>query len=442
MIRSIIVFCMALVMTHPSVIIPWQAKDTLTQTEFQLKESTFQLSTAALGTNARQISIDPAMPFIFLTTGGAGSLNDLSPNNGEGRTVGKDRYPDNGPGFSIVGNIINLSGSHVNFQGNVVLTINENGLPVKAIEAPALPDLSFVFEDVPYSDRWTYSAAFLVNGVEFRSQEFSGDRYMPGDTVAIQISVFDTTYNSSFLRGEGIRVVFNFDTNGYVHISEGMMFHNPTSLVILPVDEDTPVIKFDLDNRAESLIFLGPGDSNIYQATIGGFGDWRPIFPGDVHQVMFEYDLPFDGDETIQLALPMRMDSIIVIKEDSNGLVSCKSPFLNADTDNDSGTTEYFKGLPGYSETSLSLHCVSRNKAILYVMGTGFLLVCCVFLFLVLLRRHKRKMEREAMEVESQRTRILDTIIALEDRYKANELSKESYEAKRTELIKKLENKD
>jgi hypothetical protein len=227
-----------------------------------------------------------------------------------------------------------------------------------------------------------------------------------------------------------------------VHISEGMMFHNPTSLVILPVDENTPVIEFDLDNRSESLTFLGPGDSNIYKASAGGFGDWRPIFPGDVHQVMFEYDLPFDGDETIQLALPMRMDSIIVIKEDSNRLVSCKSPFLNADTVSASGTTEYFKGLPGYSEASLSLHCVSRNKAILYILGSGFLLICFVFLFLAFLRRHKQKVQRKAEEFESQRMQILDAIITLEDRYKANEISKEGFEAKRIELIKKLENND
>jgi hypothetical protein len=209
--------------------------------------------------------------------------------------------------------------------------------------------------------------------------------------------------------------------------------------VIIPADKQTPVIGFELDEQASSIHFLDDANSEFYQTTANGFGDWQPILPGAVHQVMFEYDLPFDGNAFINLRMPMHMESIMVMTEVKDGQITCRGARLTTSKLDSSGATELLNGFPASEEKTLSIHCVTKNKLFPFLIGSGVLILGLCIILWVIRDARKKKEQRKSAESEVILTQQLDAIIALEDQFKAGEISQETFEAKRAELIKRME---
>ena len=343
--------------------------------------------------------------------------------------------------FSISGTLINLSGGQINLDSDVMLTIYHDSQVEEVLTTPLLADQTFIFHLVPFSSDWSYVASFIHNNIEYKSQIINGFEYASAGTAPVTLWVYDSTSDKSLIRGEGMHVTLDFDQNGTVHVVESMMFVNPSSLVITPVSSKTPILMFELDGQASSLAFIDEMNSGIYRMVPGGFGDWRPILPGTVHQVMFEYDLPFNGKTDIILNLPMHMNSIVVMMEDKEDRVVCSGSQLLYTSKNPPGFVELFKGVPGSNETSLVIHCV-RKWRILPFMVAGFMTVLVGLSLFVGFRLIKERKTRErSLDLENQRTQILDAIIALDDQFKAGQIPRESYNAKRSELIEKIEEK-
>lgn len=343
--------------------------------------------------------------------------------------------------FSISGTLINLSGGQLNLDSDVMLTVYNNGLVEEVLTTPLLADQTFIFHLVPYSSDWSYVASFIHNNIEYKSQIINGYEYASAGIASITLWVYDSTSDKSLIRGEGMHVTLDFDQNGYVHVVESMMFVNPSSLVITPVSNKTPILMFELDTQASSLAFIDEMNSGIYRMVPGGFGDWQPILPGTVHQVMFEYDLPFNGKTDIILSLPMHMNSIVVMMEDKEDRVVCSGTQLLYTSDNPSGFVELFKGVPDSGETSLVIHCVQRWRILPFVIAGLMTVLVGLSLFVGLRHLKERKKRERIIDLENQRTQILDAIIALDDQFKAGQIPRESYNSKRSELIKKIDEK-
>jgi hypothetical protein len=342
--------------------------------------------------------------------------------------------------FTVVGALVNLSGDKVVFTGNIVLTIFERSNVIHTITLPLMTDGSFEFKNVPYDAQYSYLVSYTLKGIKYRSQEFDGSQYSAGDTVTTQVPFYSATTDTDFLRGEGMHVTLDFSQEGNIHVSESMIFFNPSTLVIIPVDKLTPMITFDLPDKASSLKFFDTVNRESYRVTDGGFGDWEQILPGNVHQVAFEYDLPFDGDTHIELTMPIHMDTIIVMKTDVDSGVSCLSGQLVATKTQQSDLVQYYNGQIDEDENILSIHCVAKNHVLLTTLAVTLsvsILLAAVFIGRNAYVRRKKKV---TTQLENQKTQIMDSVIVLDDKFKANELSKKAYEAKRSELIKKLEN--
>ena len=359
-----------------------------------------------------------------------------SPPNGYQTDVGSEQQGF----FSISGTLINISGGQINLDDDVVLTVYNEGQVQEVLTTPLLADQTFIFHLVPYSSDWSYVASFIHNNIEYKSQIINGYDHTSAGTAEITLWVYDSISDSSLIRGEGMHVTLEYLQEGYVHVTESMMFVNPSSLVITPVSSKTPVLLFRLDSQANSLAFINDMDQGIYRITPGGFGDWQPILPGMVHQVMFEYDLPFDGNTDIVLSLPMRMNSVVVVVEDQQNSISCSGTQLVYSNDSPSGYVDFFKGIPGSEETELVIHCVHKWPVLPFILAAMALLLVALVLFLVIPQIKERMTRDRSKEHENQRTQILDAIIALDDQFKAGQIPRESYTAKRSELISKIDN--
>jgi hypothetical protein len=342
--------------------------------------------------------------------------------------------------FSVSGTLINISGGQINLDDNVMLTVYNEGQVQEVLTTPLLADQTFIFHLVPYSAEWSYMASFIHNNIEYKSQIINGYDHTSAGLAEITLWVYDSTSDNSLIRGEGMHVTLEFMQSGYVHVTESMMFVNPSSLVITPVSSKTPVILFELDGQASSLAFINDMDPGIYRVIPGGFGDWQPILPGMVHQVMFEYDLPFDGNTNIVLSLPMRMNSVVVMMEDQERRISCSGTQLAYSSDSPSGYVKLFKGVPGSDETNLVIHCVRKLPALPLILAAMALLLTALVLFLVIPQIKEKMAKDRSKDRENQRTQILDAIIALDDQFKAGQIPRESYTAKRSELISKIDN--
>lgn len=341
--------------------------------------------------------------------------------------------------ISIRGYLINFSGGEIDFDTKILLTIfTENGV-LEYLTVHLQPDQSFDFSLIPYSPEWTYVASFNHNGIEFNSETIDGSMYSSGSTVNTKIWVFDSTSDPSLLRGEGMHVSLIFREKGKVHIVESMLFYNPSSMVIVPAGNESPVILFPLTEGSSSLTFLDNEGNKELREVRGGFGDWQMIYPGTVHQVLFEYDLPFDGNSEFEFLLPMHMESIMVIVQGAENKITCSNPQLNEEIGNLAKPPSVINGLTQNNGTSVIIHCIDRARILGWLLGVSALLLAGLILFVVLQRKKSKVLKETAENVDIQRTEILDAIIALEDQFKAGELSPGNYAAKRAELVKKLE---
>jgi uncharacterized membrane protein len=67
------------------------------------------------------------------------------------------------------------------------------------------------------------------------------------------------------------------------------------------------------------------------------------------------------------------------------------------------------------------------------------LLLTALVLFLVMPQIRENMARDHSRDRENERTRTLDAIIALDDQFKAGQIPRESYSAKRSELISKID---
>jgi hypothetical protein len=340
--------------------------------------------------------------------------------------------------ISIHGYLINFSGGDIDFGTQILMTIYNGNEVLEILSTHLKSDQSFDFSLIPYNPAWTYIATFTHNGIKFSSETIDGGQYKSGSTVETKIWVFDSTTDASMLRGEGMHVSIFFGQKDKVHIVQSMLFYNPTSMVITPAGSDSPVIMFPLNADTRSLAFIDNSEGDELRRTAAGFGDWQMIYPGMVHQVMFEYDLPFDGNSEFEFMLPMHMESIMVMVQGTDDRIACSNPLMSQEIGNLAKPSKVINGLPQKNETSVIIHCIDRARVLNWFIGvSGVILI--VVMIIIITQQRKRKKEAMKQDFASQRTEILDAIIALEDQYKAGEISTDAYTAKRAELVMKLE---
>jgi hypothetical protein len=343
--------------------------------------------------------------------------------------------------FSISGSIVNLSGGEIGQDQIVYLKIYQNGKLIDTMSTPLLRNQTFHFDFVRLDPTWVYMASLTYNGIEFNSEPIEGDLYTANMSVSTMIWVFDSTSDSSLIYGEGMHVILDFDHEGVIHVVESMLFFNPSSMVIAPENDEIPLLRFNLDGSATSLQFAEDDNTPFYKPVEGGFGDWQPMLPGSVRQVMFAYDLPFNGNELLTFSLPVHMDSVLVLVEDKNAQVSCSGTQLTINKRGSGKTVELFNGSPKPTETTLSIRCLDQEEIYPVIIGVLVLVVAVITVINIYKKAKKKKLDKVALDAEGKDAAVLDAIIALDDRYKAGEISKESYEAKRNELMTKLEGK-
>jgi mono/diheme cytochrome c family protein len=342
--------------------------------------------------------------------------------------------------FTIVGSVTNGSGGELNDLSGLNLIISAAGQDLYTMTGTVSQSGSFTFVLVPFNPDWTYVAEITHAGLVYRSSPVSGQTFVVGNSVSLYIKVYDASSDVSYLRGERLHVLLNFGEDDTLHVTESLLISNPSSFVVSPKDAQTPLLQFLLDTRAKNISFNEFSDSQFLKLMDGKLSDWQSIQPGGVHQIVFNYDLPFEGEQNIELIAPINVISTMVMVENQDNSIACTGMQPSDEQMKAANPLQVFSGMNTQAGAKQELHCYNKNEIFPLIISICVLAFALFVVLLIVINTHKKNEKALRLKGKSpKKITILDAIIALDDQYKNGEISAEVYRVKREELIKNLE---
>lgn len=364
-------------------------------------------------------------------------------------TVEAPALAEGGP-VVIAGRVTNASGGGVPEGLNVEL-VGYDGMQESSRQSAAVqPDGSFRFDEVEVSEARVYLASVDYQGVTYNSDVLHPDQLLAlGGVDDLVISLYETTNDPSALVADRMHVFFEQTQNGTIQVVQLFILNNRGNTVIAPAGPDQPVITVDLPAGATNLQFQDGVLGDKYIATENGFGDLHTILPGSGAQLMFGYEIPARPKIDLELHVPLRVESAVVMMPvsglnlESDQLIPAgerpvEGMRLNLYT---SGAFDKGETINMTLSTGSSLVSIDSSSTSMIVGGLGLGLVLVGVGFWYVRRRSLSEEEEEIEEedaVDETEESILDAIIALDDRFRAGELPEDAYRQRRAELKARL----
>jgi mono/diheme cytochrome c family protein len=291
----------------------------------------------------------------------------------------------------------------------------------------------------------------------------------PGTTVVnLDVSIYDTTTDTSSLSAERMHVFFDFSKPGIVQVIELYLITNPTNKTIVAAKNGDAVLTFKLPDGATNLQFQDSTLGQRYLDMPGGFGDTSAISPGSgQHQVLFGFDLPYTKNLDLHQPVNLPVAAVVVllpeggVKIKSNALTDAGTrdvqgtayQMYNGGKIDTGGTLDLTLTGSASQTTASPLAADSRNNLIIGLGALGLVLILVGVLFY---RRTQQgaaqpaaasaapePVEQMSYELRSSED-LIDAIIALDDLYKEGnggghrKLPEEAYRRRRAELKAQL----
>jgi mono/diheme cytochrome c family protein len=355
--------------------------------------------------------------------------------------------------ISIKGAVVNGSGGKLPADLKVNLLGFDQTNQVVNQTANAQPDGSFRFDKVETTAERVFMVTVVYNGNTFNSDILKASDITPGTPGQIAVHIFDTNTDASTLTADRMHVFFDFSKPGVVQVGELFIISNPTHWMVVAAKPGDPVLKFDLPKGSTNLTFQDGQLGGRYVQTDTGFGDTQGVQPGSGSaQILFAYDLPYDGKLDVALPIPMPVQAAVIIGPDSG--VQLQSEKLQ-----DAGQ----KSMQGVNVHLYTANALKAGEALPIhlsgqlgqssgldqstlgglLIGVGALVLALAVVTYWYLRRRQSLVRVEVgdedtpAQPESVET-LLDAIVALDDLYQTGKIPKDAYDQRRAELKGKL----
>ena len=279
------------------------------------------------------------------------------------------------------------------------------------------------------------------------------------DSLELPIKIFDTTTDDSALFVERLQYFFELLDEGTMRVVELHIISNPGNKTLIASSEGQPVVTFELPPESNNLDLQDGALGERYVITTNGFGDTLPVLPGSGdYQVIFAYDLPYDGK--LDFIRPSNMPANAVVL-----LVPEDGIKIKGDNIEDGGTRDV-DGVPFhmYNGSSLATGAELRltisgrasgdslvsglesNTGLLIGTGALGLVLIAAGVWLYQRSRTQTDEREDADKADTSRDpspdedadTLMDAILALDDLYKEGQLPEEAYHQRRAELKERL----
>ena len=342
--------------------------------------------------------------------------------------------------FIIAGQVTNGSGGDLKDLGKITLVVANGGETLQEMTSTLTADGQFNFFQVPYHPSWNYIAEVVYEGIVYKSPRLFGLNFSSTQTIPLTIKVYDAISDISALQGERLHALVNIKPDGTIHVTETLLFSNPLPFTISSTNAQDPLLKFKIGSNASGVTFNSFDQTQNLKIVNGVLGDWESILPGSVHQVMFEYDLPFNGDQTIDFNTPLPVASAIVMVERQSNDIACVGMQLSNQTFGSSAPVIMYTGVNISADGNLALHCFDKKTIFPEAIGIAVLIITLLaVMWVAIASKRNAQKENSKNGNRADKNSLLDAIITLDDQFKAGEISAEAYHTKREEFIKKLE---
>ncbi len=271
----------------------------------------------------------------------------------------------------------------------------------------------------------------------------------------LPVTLFETTGDLNVLTITQVHLQFDFSTADKVQVMVLYVVTNPGEKAVVVSSDGSNVPFILLPENAENVNYqLSQNSSSLLNAT-NGFA----MLPGADKQyaIITSFSLPYSRrlDFSQPFNLPVTSATIIVpegVKVRSDQLTDGGTQistdatyhlYQSSSLASGSTLTLTISGMPG-DKTGFVLD--KRTWLMIGIAAVGLILIG-LGIFLFLRDRKLRKMEEEGEDEEEEgeedalgedRDRIMDAIIALDDQFKAGDISKDGYKKRRNELKDRL----
>ena len=325
----------------------------------------------------------------------------------------------------------------------------------QTLTAPITSDGVYEFTGVPAFASTTYFVEATIAGVTYNSNPVTFD----GTTLdySVPLTVYASTDDLNVLGITQIHFQFDFSTAGMLNVMAIYVLTNPgPDSVIVPTD-GTSIPFILIPTGAQNVQFQLSQNSAPLISALNGFA----MIPGADKQygIITTFSLPYKNKliYTQSFNLPVTATTIIVpegVKVRSDQLTDAGTQTFSsvdyhlwqgASLATGSTLTLTVSGMPG-DKPGFSLN--PHTWLLIGVAAVGLILIG-LGIFLFFRDRKLRRMEDEMDEEDAKesetpdaigndRDAIMDAIIALDDKFKAGEITQDAYATRRNELKDRL----
>lgn len=213
--------------------------------------------------------------------------------------------------LSLRGQVTNGSEGALPFDAEITLHVFDQLTEVANQSGRVNENGGFEFEKVPSDSKYLYFAALDYAGLTFFS-----DLLTLGDALAgaeFSLTIYERSTDTSPLVAERIHLVFDFPSEGRVQVVQQVLVSNNGDNAIAP-DEDGPsLLQYPLPPEASNLTFEQGALGERYEVTDAGFGDRRPVLPGqNSYQVLFAFEQQYTRSLTYRQEITLPTQDIYV----------------------------------------------------------------------------------------------------------------------------------
>jgi hypothetical protein len=308
-----------------------------------------------------------------------------------------------------------------------------------------------LFNEVPLEPGLIYFASIDYGGAIYRSELVEINEET--SSLSLFIQVFDTTTDRSALIIDRVHVLLEVLQPDFINVVEIYIISNLGDRTVVADAPGEPSVTFPLPEGAGTVEFDDGVIGGRYLLTPDGFGDTVSVPPGSgVYQVLVYYTLPYQGnriDFKQEMAFPV--GAVVVMIPDGNLKIKNTSLTDMGVQDIPGGAVQVYSGSTIDEGQSLEFRISGKpagsNEGLLpdgngnqtLIIGLGVSGVLLLLIGVIIFFNKRQQLDEEIPEDDDQdQGLILDSIIALDDLYKAGEISKEVYQTKRQELKDQL----
>lgn len=351
---------------------------------------------------------------------------------------------------SITGRVVNASGSPLPESMTVTLVGFDQMVQSMEVSTTTLPDGNFAFENVELLPERVYVAMADWQGITFNSDMLRGSDVLAGQEARLNVHVYDTTTDTSGLVAERMHVFFDFPSPGVLQVGELFIVSNPGNLMVTGKTPSDAVVSYTLPEGATNLTFQDGELGGRFLQTENGFADTASISPGSGMQVLFAYELPYDGELDVTLTPPLPVSAAVIIAPESGARLS-SSQLTDTGVRDMQGISVHLytaSDLPAGQPLEINVSGNAGATAALDAGTTtglivgGLSLAVSIGLTIYYFSSRRKRMEAEEEDEEDDGPEdpddLVEAIVALDDLYQSGELPQEAYDERRAALKEKL----